>query len=316
MMQFQRARRVQARLRMALNGSSGSGKTYSALLLAKGLGGRIAVIDTERRSASLYADLCDYDTLDLGPPYSPKRYMDAIRAAEDAGYSTIIVDSLSHAWMGEGGILSIHDVTAKAQRSGNSFAAWREVTPQHNALVDALLSCNAHLIATMRTKTAWEVVEDDRGKKTPKKIGLAPVQREGMEYEFTTVLDIDAEFHIATASKDRTRLFTDAPVVLSEQHGVELRRWLETGEDEVASMTALLRQSGGQLDSLQATFRDLWRTAPRNTRDRLNAEYQRLKADLVPPDGTVEPLPADDAPEETLADRAARRAAELRGAAP
>ena len=125
---FQKAERKKARLRLALCGPAGSGKTYSALLIAQGLGGRIALIDTEHESGSLYADLCEFDTASLTPPYTPEKYKNAIQAAEQAGYSVLIIDSFSHAWAGEGGLLDMHDKAAAAMRSGNSFTAWREIT--------------------------------------------------------------------------------------------------------------------------------------------------------------------------------------------
>ena len=187
---FTKAQRTQARLRLALCGPSGSGKTYSALLIAQGLApdGRIAMIDTERGSGALYSHLVDYDVAPLAPPYTPDRYIERIRLAGESGYQVLIIDSLSHAWVGEGGILDLHDRATQASRSGNSFAAWREVTPRHNALVDALLGVDLHVIVTMRTKTAYDLSDDGNGKKRPIKVGLAPVQRDGLEYEFTVVL--------------------------------------------------------------------------------------------------------------------------------
>lgn len=229
MSMFQRAQRKKARLRLALDGPSGSGKTYSALLIAQGIGGRIAMIDTERGSGELYSDLCEYDACQLGKPYTPQKYIDAIAAAEAAGYDIIIIDSLSHAWTGEGGVLDIHDRIAKSQARGNSFAAWREVTPQHNALVDAILSSRCHIIATMRTKTAYEVSHGIDGKSRVTKLGLAPVQRDGMEYEFTVVLDLSLEGHIATASKDRTRLFDGQFETPTIDTGKRLADWLDGG---------------------------------------------------------------------------------------
>ncbi len=124
----------------------------------------------------------------------------------DEGAEVIIINSLSHAWSGSGGVLDMHDMAAKGQKAANSWAAWREVTPEHNALVDAILQAPCHIICTMRTKTAWEAVESGNGKKAPQKIGLKPEQREGMEYEFTLVLDLALDGHIATAGKDRTSL--------------------------------------------------------------------------------------------------------------
>ena len=229
-MTFRKAQRSKARARIALIGVSGSGKTYSALLIARGLvgpEGKIAVIDTENGSADLYASLTEYDVATISAPYEPKKYLAIIEEAEKAGYEAIVIDSLSHAWSGDGGLL---DMQGKLADRGNSFAAWRNVTPWHNKLVEALITSPAHIIATMRAKAAYEVVEDDRGKKAPKKIGLAPVQREGMEYEFTSVFDIDAQ-HNATVSKDRTSIFDGTIFRPSIETGKTIREWLESGVD-------------------------------------------------------------------------------------
>ena len=230
-MSFRKAERKQAKLRLALCGPSGSGKTYSALLIAQGLapGGRIALLDTERGSGERYAGLLDYDVATLTPPYTPDRYISLIHEAEKAGYAVLIIDSLSHAWTGSGGVLDMHEKAATAAK-GNNWAAWREVTPAHNALVDALLGADLHIIATMRTKTAYEVT-DDNGKKKPVKVGLAPVQRDGMEYEFTVVLEITVDSHVATAAKDRTGLFDGQHFTPTLETGEKLREWLETGID-------------------------------------------------------------------------------------
>lgn len=222
---FQRAQRKKARLRLALCGTSGSGKTYSALLIAFGLGGKVAMIDTERGSGELYSHLGEYDVCRIEPPFLPKKYVDAIHEAEGLGYDTIIIDSLSHAWVGSGGILEEVD---KRKGRGNDFAAWRDVTPMHNALVDAMLQSSCHIIATMRSKTAYDMVED-KGKIKPVKVGLAPVQRDGMEYEFTAVLDLDVDRHIATSSKDRTGLFDGKVIIPDAGTGRDLAAWLEQG---------------------------------------------------------------------------------------
>ena len=229
-MAFRKAQRSKARARIALIGVSGSGKTYSALLIARGLvgpNGKIAVIDTENGSADLYASLTEYDVATISAPYEPKKYLAIIEEAEKAGYEAIVIDSLSHAWSGDGGLL---DMQGKLADRGNSFAAWRNVTPWHNKLVEAMITSPAHIIATMRAKAAYEVVEDDRGKKAPKKIGLAPVQREGMEYEFTSVFDIDGQ-HNATVSKDRTSIFDGSIFKPTVETGKTIRDWLESGVD-------------------------------------------------------------------------------------
>ena len=231
-MGFHKAERKKAKLRLALCGVSGSGKTYSALLMAQGLGGKIAMIDTENGSGELYANLCEYDVCQVTAPYTPEKYIASIKEAEKAGYDVIIIDSLSHAWAGEGGLLDKHDAISKASRSGNSYAAWREITPLHNKLVDTILQSPCHIIASMRSKTAYEVVDDGSGKKAPKKIGMAPVQRDGMEYEFTVVMDLAVESHIATASKDRTGLFDGQYFKPTIETGKQLLSWLDAGNGE------------------------------------------------------------------------------------
>jgi len=224
---FHRAERRKAKLRLAIAGPAGSGKTYSALLIAFGLGGRVAMIDTERGSGELYAHLGEYDVSSLEAPFVPEKYVEAIRAAEAAGYDTIIIDSLSHAWAGPGGILDIHDYVTATDKNSNSWTAWRHVTPRHNELVDAMLMSKCHIIATMRSKTAYiQTVENNRT--VIKKVGMNPIQRDGMEYEFTIFLDLD-QSHVASTSKDRTELFDGQVFKITPEVGKRLLAWLEAG---------------------------------------------------------------------------------------
>lgn len=238
---FKKAERKRIFVKMALCGVSGSGKTYSALLLAQGLGGKIAMIDTENGSGELYSDLCDYDAAQLEPPFSPMKFINAIKEAEAEGYNVLIIDSLSHAWSGQGGILEMVDKKSATSRSGNSFTAWRDVTPEHNKLVDAILQCRMHVIVCMRSKTAYEMQENENGKKTPVKVGLAPIQRDGMEYEFTIVFDIDREKHYALASKDRTGLFEKTIDVITPATGELIRKWVEVGVEVGVEVEAVKR---------------------------------------------------------------------------
>lgn len=282
---FQRAERKKAKLRLAIDGPSGSGKTYSALLIAQGLApnGKIAMLDTERGSGELYADLCAYDVAPLAPPYSPDRYIKIIKGAELAGYDVLIIDSLSHAWTGDGGVLDLHDKATAAERSKNSFMAWREVTPKHNALVDAILAANLHVIVTMRTKTAYEIIENDRGKKTPTKIGMAPIQRDGMEYEFTAVLDLSVDNHIATASKDRTQLFDGQHFVPTQETGTRLRDWLDAGVDapSLESVMEAITESS-DLDELSVAGSLARKLALQAEKDTARQAFVTRKAALTP----------------------------------
>jgi hypothetical protein len=184
---FQKATKKQSRARIGLCGPAGSGKTYTGLLLATNLGQRVAVIDTERGSASKYADEFQFDVVELDY-FDPRRYVEAIRAAEQAGYDVCLIDSLSHAWNAEGGVLQLVD---QAEMRQKFTKGWREATPIHNQLVNAMLQSRMHIIATMRAKTEYVVEKDRNGNSVPRKIGLAPIQRDGMEYEFDIMADLD-----------------------------------------------------------------------------------------------------------------------------
>jgi hypothetical protein len=228
MLQFAPATKEKSKARIALIGPSGSGKTYTALSLAAGLGANIGLIDTENGSASKYADDFKFSTLSL-TEFSPATYVEAIKAAEQAGFDVLIIDSLSHAWMGRGGALEMVDREAAKSTSGNSFAAWRKVTPEHNHLVEALVQCSIHLIVTMRSKTEYVLQANDRGKIEPKKVGMAPVQRDGLEYEFDITADLDLD-HNFMVSKTRCRLLDGAVV---NKAGFEtaqtIKAWLSDG---------------------------------------------------------------------------------------
>lgn len=228
-MTFRKAQRKKALLRLGLVGPAGSGKTYSALLVAKGLGGKVAVVDTENGSADLYAHLLDYDVLILKPPYDVMDYINAIEEAERQGYNVIILDSISHAWAVEGGLLDQQGKIADSGR-GNSYTAWRTVTPKHNKFIEKMLGCNLHLIVTMRAKTEYVLEKSDKGRDIPRKVGMAPIQREGMDYEFTTVFDIDLN-HNAQCTKDRTSMFDGKIFPLNEAIGKQFLAWLDQGEE-------------------------------------------------------------------------------------
>lgn len=229
---FVKAEKKQAKLRLALIGPSGSGKTFSALAIATGLanGGKIAVIDTERSSASLYADIFNFDVLAL-ESFNPLKYVEAIHEAENAGYAVIIVDSLSHAWAGTDGVLEMHNEETIKSKSKNSYMAWRNVTPVHNKLVDSLIGCKAHIICTMRSKMEYVQEKDENtGKTIVRKIGMQPIQKEGLDFEFTICGDLDTE-HNLVISKSRCRDVADSVWKKpGKEFADKLMTWLMSGK--------------------------------------------------------------------------------------
>lgn len=264
---LQKATRKKVKLRLGLSAVSGGGKTYSALLLAKGLVGdwdKICVIDTENNSASLYSHLGEFNTIELTAPYTPERYIQAIKACEDAGMEAIIIDSITHEWDGKGGILEIH-----SSMTGNSFTNWASLTPRHQKFIDAILQSKCHVITTVRRKTEYEMIKD--GTKTKvEKAGLKEVTREGFEYELTVNFNID-EKHNCTASKDRTGLFMDKPFfTITEETGKIIKQWCETGieaapvqqptiqaNSNAEAMNINLMEAASTIDELAAAFKSL-----------------------------------------------------------
>jgi hypothetical protein len=226
-MKLQQAERKQAKIKLGIQGPSGSGKTYSALLLAYGMindWSKIAVIDTENHSADLYAHLGNFNVLVLEKPYAPERYIEAIEICEKAGVGVIVLDSVSHEWEGSGGILDIHSLMI-----GNSFTNWSKVTPRHNDFVQKILQSPCHVIATIRSKQDY-VLSEKNGKMVPEKVGLKGVTREGMDYEFTLVFDLDIK-HQGIASKDRTNLFMDKPsFLITPETGQTIANWCNAGK--------------------------------------------------------------------------------------
>ena len=224
---YRKAERRKAKLRLAITGPSGSGKTYSALLVAFGIGGKIALLDTENGSGDLYSALGDYDVCTISAPFTVQKYIEAIKDAEQSGYDVLILDSISAEWAGSGGLLSLHTQLTSNNRN-NSFSAWGQVTPKHNAFIDAIVASKLHIICTIRSKTEYAQIQNDKGKTEIKKIGLGLVQREGIDYEFTTVFDLNQD-HSVSVSKDRTSLFDGQVFMITQETGQTLKEWLDTG---------------------------------------------------------------------------------------
>lgn len=259
---FKKASRKRIKLKVAVTGPAGSGKTTSSIRLARGLagpGGKVAVIDTENGSASLYSDRYDFDVCEITPPFDHQKFIEAIDAAVKAGYDVVIIDSASHFWEG---ILEFKDKLDR--RGGNSFTNWNEAGRHFKGILNAVLQSPVHVICCLRSKMDYLVEQDGKGKATPKKVGLAPIMRDGVEYEFTTVFDVDLTHHAAT-SKDRTGLFTDRIFQITEDTGQQLVKWLETApeaapapvetvygvtDDQLEAISRLISEGGFSLEQL------------------------------------------------------------------
>jgi hypothetical protein len=269
-MQLQTAQRKRAKIKLGLQGPSGSGKTYSSLLTAYGLTGdysKIAVIDTENHSASLYAHLGAFNVLDLSGPFTPEKYIQAIEVCEESGMEVIIIDSVTHEWEN---LLEYH-----SSLQGNSFTNWSKITPRHNAFVQRILQSPCHIISTIRTKQDY-VLNERNGKMAPEKVGLKSVQREGLEYEFTLMFDLDMKNN-ALASKDRTNLFSGKPEMkLSFETGKQILDWCQRGsEDNIDDVSERI----GECHSIQELL-TLYKMFPQYQQV-LKKEYEQRKRELI-----------------------------------
>ena len=258
-MEIRTAKRNKAKIRIGLQGPSGCGKTYSSLLMAYGITGdwtKIVVIDTENHSADLYADLGNYRVLNLSKPFSPEAYIKAIETCEKhQDIQVIIIDSISQEWEGAGGILETH-----GNMVGNSFTNWNKVTPRHNAFVQKMLQSRCHIIATIRSKQDY-VLSEKNGKMVPEKVGLKGVTREGMDYEFTIVLDLDIK-HNASASKDRSGLFMDKPsFVIKPSTGKRILEWCNIGINDKSISIATIEAEIKAAKDIQG-LRDIYNKYP------------------------------------------------------
>lgn len=254
-MELQVATRKRKKLRLGLSAVAGGGKTKSALFIANGLCNdwtKIAVIDTENESASLYSDLGKYNTLPLEPPYTPEKYIQAIKCCEGAGMEVIIIDSITHEWDGAGGCLDIVEELTKRDPKHNSYTQWRFVTPRHQAFIDSILQSKCHVITTVRRKQDYEMTKGSDGKVNVTKAGLKEITRDGFEYELDVNLELDQN-HNCTSTKDRTGLFQDKPSFIPTiETGKLIRDWCEQGvevvpynlpADQQAELTKLLNNS-------------------------------------------------------------------------
>lgn len=250
---FTKATKQKSKLRLCISGASGSGKTMAALTLADSIkgDGRVAVIDTENGSASLYANRFDFDVLNLQPPFTPASFVEAIKNAEAANYSVIVIDSATHEWAGAGGCLEMNEMTARAKFKGNTWSAWGDTDKEHNRFVNAMVQSSKHIICTARSKTETAQVD-----KKILRLGTKLVQRDNFEYEFTLALDLVHDGHFANAIKDRTGLFTNTnPEPVTSETGKKILVWLNDGtsvEDTLKTYLADIEkaQSMAQLQDI------------------------------------------------------------------
>mgnify|MGYP003631137990 CR=1 FL=1 len=264
---FNKATKQQSKLRLLLEGTAGSGKTYSALIAATAMGKKIAVIDTEKGSASLYSDRFDFDVCEILPPYTPESYIEAIKGAEQAGYDVLVIDSITHEWSGEGGCLDIQS------KLGGKYQDWAKVTPRHDKFKEAILQSTCHVVATARTKTDYAMVES-KGKMKVEKLGTKTEQREGLDFEFTTVLRINQN-HMFESSKDRTGLFDGKEAVFTEAHGKMLIDWLDDGVDPMIEGVKKINGCS-TLDELKSA----WLSFPKHMHLKLTAAKDKRKSEL------------------------------------
>lgn len=254
------ANKVAKKLRIGMSGPSGFGKTYSSLLLAYGICGdwsSICVIDTEKDSASLYSDLpkkigdtpeARFKTIPFRAPYSPKRYVEAIKFAEANGAKVIIVDSISHEWQGKGGCLEIHS------KLGGRFQDWGEVTPMHNAFIDSILESGCHVICCVRSKQGYEMTSKQGGGIRVQKAGLAPITREGFEYEMDVAFNIINDQHLVELSKDRTEIFDkDEHFIITWETGKRLKDWASDGRSAIDDALDAVRNTTN-IEDLKQVF--------------------------------------------------------------
>lgn len=264
MMQIRKAERKQSKLRIGLSSPSGAGKTYSALLLAKGLVGswdKVGMIDTETGRGDFYSDLGGYTIATMDAPFTPEKYIEYINGLVEAGMEVIIIDSISHEWEGKGGCLELNEKLAQAKYKGNTWSAWSETTPRHQKFIDAIVQAPVHIITTVRNKVDTVMTDD----KKVKKVGIKEITREGFEYELTVNFALDRDTHTAIASKDNTRLYDSLdPFVITEKTGEELAKWVmggavdTTAEDKKkkrAEITELLKAVGQDEAWLEARIK-------------------------------------------------------------
>lgn len=270
-MKIELAKREQSKIKIGLQGPSGSGKSLSALLLAKGLTNdwsKVVVIDTENKSSSLYSHLGDFNILDLKPPYSPERYIEAINLCVRHDMKVIIIDSISMEWE--------YILDAHSQLAGNSYPNWARFTPRHQKFIQAILHADTHIICTLRSKQDYVLTENDKGKMAPEKVGMKAIQRDGTDYELTLMFELDIK-HNAVATKDRTGLFAGKhPFQITEDTGREILNWCQTGEIVVRDYDTLIKSCNNLQELLS-----LFESVSKEVQQQFKSDFNQRKLQLT-----------------------------------
>lgn len=238
-MKLEKATRKRVKLRMSIASPTGFGKTHSALLIAFGITNawnKIAVIDTENDSASLYSDMGDFNKISLAPPFTPEKYTEAINLCENSGIEVIIIDSVTHVWSGQGGLLEYNNSL------GGRYQDWAKTTPRYQKWLDSILQSKCHVITTIRKKQAYEMVKENN-KTTVEKKGMEDQVRDNYDYEMTIAFEIINEKHLAKAAKDRTRLFSDChEFIITSKTGEDILKWCNDGTKQLPEIFKTLEE--------------------------------------------------------------------------
>ena len=277
-MQIQKAKRNAAKIKLSLAGASGSGKSFSSIMLAYGLCkdfNKICVIDTENHSASLYSHLGDFNVINISAPFHPDKYIEAIKLCEEAGMEVVIIDNATHAWSGKGGCLELHEKETAKMKIPNSFTAWNMITPIYQRYIDAIINSSCHIICALRSKTDY-VMSERNGRQVPQKTGTAPMIRDGFDFEMSVAFDLDQQ-HKAFCTKDRTGLFQDKEsFVITPDTGRKLLQWCNNGE--AISVDEVSRRIGGiaSIKELLALFNEF-----PQYKESLKPEYETRKRQIM-----------------------------------
>jgi hypothetical protein len=277
-MQIQKAKRNAAKIRLSIAGASGSGKSFSSVMLASGLCKdfkKICVIDTENHSASLYSHLGDFNVINIPAPFHPEKYIEAIRLCEEAKIEVVIIDNATHAWSGKGGCLELHEKETAKMKVPNSFTAWANITPLYQRYIDAIINSSCHVISTLRSKTEY-VMSERNGKNIPQKTGTAPMIRDGFDFEMTLSFDLDQQ-HKAFCTKDRTGLFQDRePFIITPDTGKKILQWCNSS-DEV-SVDDISKRIGNTVSIKELL--DIFQNYPQY-REALRPEFETRKRQIM-----------------------------------